>query len=397
MADFTQLITNLRADVDAADSDTSMRDILALLHRGSKITTFHKWYDSASALPIDSAYGGYIAFTKSDNALRVFNDSDMRWAALDSALETSSGGGATFARQGTNYAYISGGTPPVTNAIEKHPFASDANTTDVGDLIYSMYGASGASYTTHGYTHGGYYPGGWPGNDIINNIQKFPTSTDGNATDVADLLANYRQAGGTQSATHGYVAGNNPATNVIQKHEFATDGDATDVGDLLTPQSKNTSTSASETHGSTAGGHNPSQPDGDFADTIQKWPFSADANSTDVGDLSVESYKAYNSGTTGETHGYSHGGQGGLPSSFAHSVTIEKYSFSADGNSTDVGDLTVASTTGTGASSTTNGYGHGGNPPLTNVIQKYPFSADANATDVGDISSTRSYMAGTQY
>jgi len=51
-----------------------------------------------------------------------------------------------------------------------------------------------------------------------------------------------------------------------------------------------------------------------------------------------------------------------------------------------------------GQSSTTHGYCTGGyNGGYLNVIQKFTFAADANATDVGDLTGVTYAAAGTQY
>ena len=64
------------------------------------------------------------------------------------ASPTPGGGGAS------NFGYTSGGSPS-TNTIDKFPFASDANATDVGDLPGSENaGAAGQSSSTHGYSSG---------------------------------------------------------------------------------------------------------------------------------------------------------------------------------------------------------------------------------------------------
>jgi len=75
---------------------------------------------------------------------------------------------------------------------------------------------------------------------------------------------------------------------------------------------------------------------------------------------------------------------------------IDKFPFSADGNATDVGDLTVGRYRAAGQSSTTSGYTSGGHFPVSNVIDKFPFSSDANATDVGDLTQARRNIAGQQ-
>lgn len=397
--------------LDSGYSSVELTQLLAASSRIENSGINALTYRSTGHLPStsDSDRIGAIAYVAVDD---VFGDSsgrfyyastrDSGWIAITTLQDSDEGaievpaGAATpsGARQGTNNGFVMGGNPPILNVIEKYPFASDGNGADVGDLTGALYQLSAASSGDNIYTQGGYDPT-VPG--AIDRIEKISTSVDGNSTDVANLLAPYRSGGGTQSTTYGYATGNSAATNVIQKHQFSNDGNATDVGDLLTTQNRNTGTSASDDYGYIAGGYNPTQPDGDFSNQIQKWPFAADGNATDVGDLSVNSMKAYNTGTSGDTHGYSHGGQGGVPISFAHSLTIEKYSYSADGNSTDVGDLTIESTQGAGSSSTTHGYGHGGTPPTTNVIQKYSFSSDGNATDVGDMLTAKFSVAGSQH
>jgi len=85
----------------------------------------------------------------------------------------------------------------------------------------------------------------------------------------------------------------------------------------------------------------------------------------------------------GSTYGYVSGGQTALN-------IIEKFSLTVDGNSTDVGDLTLGRHGAAGQSSSTHGYTVGGNPSSgqTNVIDKFSFSVDGNATDVGDLTDT---------
>jgi hypothetical protein len=72
---------------------------------------------------------------------------------------------------------------PVTrrNIIEKFPFATNANSTDIGDLTAARSSLSGQSSTLSGYTSGGYV------GPASNVIEKFPFAADANATDVGDL------------------------------------------------------------------------------------------------------------------------------------------------------------------------------------------------------------------
>ena len=89
-----------------------------------------------------------------------------------------------------NSRYVVGGWYPLTNVIEKFPFASDANATDVGDLTQARRNPAGQSSDASGYTSGGFVP------PQVNTIDKFPFAADANATDVGDLTqARFIQTG----------------------------------------------------------------------------------------------------------------------------------------------------------------------------------------------------------
>src|SRR6056297_805411 len=118
---------------------------------------------------------------------------------------------------------------------------------------------------------------------------------------------------------------------------------------------------------------------GTFYNIIEKFPFTADANATDVGDLTTTRHAS--AGQSSSTNGYTGGGRNGPP---ATDNTIDKFPFATDTNAADVGDLTVARSELAGQSSAVSGYNSGGSP-ITNTIDKFPFAADANATDVGDL------------
>ena len=132
------------------------------------------------------------------------------------------------------HGYMTGGyaaTPGYSNRIQKWPFASAADATDVGDLTYADYGVAGTSSADHGYTSGG---GGPP---YRNNIEKFAFASDGNASDVGDKNAGNMYQVGTSSADNGYVSGGfGPAggQTYIFKYSHASDGNSTDIGNLAT-------------------------------------------------------------------------------------------------------------------------------------------------------------------
>ena len=128
-------------------------------------------------------------------------------------------------------------------------------------------------------------------------------------------------------------------------------------------------------------------------DVIEKFPFAVDANGTDVGDLTVA--RNYPSGQSSSTSGYAciRLCASAWPHRTNVNTTIDKFSFSADGNATDVGDLTAGKYGAAGQSSAESGY-VSGSSAKANVIEKFPFATDANATDVGDLTVARGWAAG---
>ena len=84
-------------------------------------------------------------------------------------------------------------------------------------------GGSPSPSPAPGASNFGYTAGGFDGSSYVNNIDKFPFSSDANATDVGDLVTIVYNVIGQNSSTHGYTSGGvgTPATpvgiNVIQK------------------------------------------------------------------------------------------------------------------------------------------------------------------------------------
>ena len=241
--------------------------------------------------------------------------------------------------QGTVSGYTSGGPDVNGTIIDKFPFATDTNATDVGDLTQNRRHSAGQSSTVSGYTSGGI--GHPPGLGKFNTIDKFPFAVDANATDVGDLTRQVNGATGQTSAVSGYTSGGSPP-----------------IG---------------------APGFN----------IIDKFPFATDANATNVSDLTQGRYAL--AGQSSTVSGYSSGGQ------LTKLNTIDKFPFASDLDATDVGDLTVSRQGGAGQSSTVSGYTSGGLPPAGGTtIDKFPFASDANATDVGELTQSRLGAAGQQ-
>jgi len=189
----------------------------------------------------------------------------------------------------STHGYRTGGYP-TTRDIEKFPFSSQTVTvTSVGNTSSNPVearGATGQSSDTHGYFTGQYTP--MPNST---NIEKFSFAVDGNSTDVGDLTTYRNNAAGQSSPTHGYTSGGNrgdagpPFANYIDKFPFSSDDNATDVGDISVSRGF-LSGNSSTTHGFTTGGQSGS-PSHALSNVIDKFSFSSDANATDVGDLTI--------------------------------------------------------------------------------------------------------------
>ena len=163
--------------------------------------------------------------------------SEDAWSAVTTTWSNTIGGSTSQMAQSYTDAYAAGGVSayPVSNpaydVIEKFPFASEGTTTDVGDLSTVRLQQSHNSYeNNYGYSAGGRTNSPAAKTNVI---EKYPFASSGNATDVGDLLGSTDTMGSTNSTASGYAHGGLPSQNVIQKFSFTSDGNATDVGDLL--------------------------------------------------------------------------------------------------------------------------------------------------------------------
>jgi hypothetical protein len=378
--DTTNLQAAIAAKIAGEDSAATQSELLQYLAAADRYGVAQYYTSSASLPTADSAMEGSLVLvytSQADSGNGLYLCTGTEWYEVQD-LDSSSAPSYSF--QGSNYGYTSGGFTALFT-IDKFPFASDANATDVGDLTVARH-AAGQSSADNGYTSGGA-----PSHDVID---KFPFAADANATDVGDLTVARYYASGQSSETNGYTSGGNgpPFLNTIDKFPFASDENATDVGDITTT-SYGLAGQSSADNGYTSGGFIPP-----YSNVIDKFPFASDANATDVGDLTLA--RRHPAGQSSTVSGYSSGG-------LAATNVIDKFPFASDANATDVGDLTVARYGPAGQSSTVSGYSSGGDHPAAasplgdNIIDKFPFASDANATDVGDLTSVRIFAAGQQY
>ena len=154
---------------------------------------------------------------------------------------------------------------------------SDINGTDVGDMVYITGAAFGCTSATHGYAGGGH--AGYPGNTYNDQLENWSYATDGNSTDVGDMTNPNRCQGGLSTTTDGYrTGGGDTYVNIIDKINFASGGNMTDVGNLTALVAWH-SNSASTTHGYIAGGY----AGGSESNMIQKFSFASGGNAADTG------------------------------------------------------------------------------------------------------------------
>ena len=259
--------------------------------------------------------------------------------------------------------------------------------------------------TQYGYVCGGFL-GKWPdcvsGPNVAygSQIQKISLTTDGNSTDIGDILSARRSQSGHSSSTHGFVVGGYvsqapSSLNIIERFSFTTDGNSTDWADLTTALNTSSVPASSCTHGFSFGGQNGTNTN---TKIIDKFPFASQTNATDWAECSVAQYAG--AGCSSELNGYACGSvqhaAPGIPSGTVLN-NIDKYPYATQTNSTDIGNLVLLRYGGAGVSSETDGYIVGGltvgtNPgnsaPLwqrTN-IDKFSFSSGTqNAVDHGDL------------
>ena len=216
--------------------------------------------------------GGYRAL------LNKFSFTSAGTATTPGSLTTV--GAASNGCNSKTHGYRTGGNSSAGATIDRWPFATDTNATDVGDLLTTM---SNHSSSTEGDTYG------YVANAGV--ISKFSFASSANAVATTQTMSNRSSLGGNSSATHGYTTGgwNGSATvNEIHKYAFSSSVNASDIANLVAARTAATS-STSVTHGYTASG-------GTADLQIEKYTFASDSDSTNVGNL------PYVHGTGGGCH-----------------------------------------------------------------------------------------------
>ena len=125
---------------------------------------------------------------------------------------------------------------------------------------------------------------------------------------------------------------------------------------------------------------------------IDKYSFTSDGDSVDVADLSVPRF-SHPAGASSATYGYCACG-GTVPGNGAD--VIDRFHFANGTDATDVGDTYAGRYSCGGTFSETYAYIHGGYPGPNNTIQKYQMVASTTGTDVGNLTNSESTSQGSQ-
>ena len=223
----------------------------------------------------------------------------------------------------------------------------------------------------------GVLAGGYDGSATQNDMDYINVETTGNAIDFGDLASSAFYAAGFGSRTHGFIAGNNPASNTIQRWVVASTGSAEDYSDLSQSRDYNPAGMSNSTRGVIAGGDR---------DDIEYITMSSTATGVDFGDL-ISGTIRYSNGSGSSTRGIIVVGI----DQPAGVNTVEYITISTLGNSADFGDVT--NTDGDGPFSCSNSVrtvrGGGGFPAGTVTIDYATIATLGNYTDFGDLTQSR--------
>ena len=448
-------ITNPASDSDNPDAiityGGTMSDsgqYLVVLTRDSSVWTFtprsaDSVYDNVTLGNIPDSNGGDFTytFTATDGVSTAQKTVTITYTDLASVA---------FSNMGSNYGYSMGGRedpgpgPPyyATNMIQKFPFSSDTNATDVGDLTVISRGGQGGRSATHGY----YFHSGYGYHSGSFGIEKFAFATDGNTAAVSPISPVHANNFSGYTSSHREPITDNTATNhyimsikrFVPNYEYGQTfkfNMASETGTVplsglgMTAGEGNGAGAASDTNAYKVAG-SPGLPNLSpmglpgagsptlFGSVVFRFPFAAEDAITTVGHAfhanlaGPSAYGSYtfNNATSANsgTHVYMMGGQANAGQPMAGGKDfIEKTSFASDGNSSDVGNLSRNLYNHAGKSSTTAGYSSGGRTmtnyspfqttPQVTDIQKFPFATDGNASDVADLAQGTENNAPTYY
>ena len=380
----------------AAAADTISSDGTAAGGAGA-INTYTDTSHSAFLDTIDksSLNDGQIVFLKNvpSHAAYVYSDSDDEFYMID--LTTNDLLNSKY--QGQFKAYVMGGERGPNSEdrrVYRYPFASEASQGNIGSMSSGHPQGTGFHSSTHAYcAFGTPYPSNFP---VYEKISISSDTVSANGWSVS-FSSNPPNSWGTENTCGwsnmvdgvSYAKHGNISTNF---YYFPHASDAT-FSNSPAPASwpsasRRVGAVTADTKGYTVGGFSPPNT---YGNHIYSFPFASLNNVSDHGDLTVAKFWVV--GASSAEHGYAMAGWTGSAQN-----TIEKWTHASSANATDVGDLTQNSRgNGAPASSTTSGYMAGywdQNANVTSTIQKFSFSSDGNATGVAGLGETGSQANG---
>ena len=294
--------------------------------------------------------------------------------------------GPTEMRGGRGRGVVGGGRDPSNPAVDTMDFieiATAGNATDFGNLSDGGRDyPSGCGSSTRGVFFGGSEPG------FRNIIDFVIMSSSGGANDFGDMLiaplTNFALSNATRGISAGGLTAPAPSYTTNNSIEFitiASAGDATNFGDLSEVNSY-AATCASPTRGIFNQGSTPT-----YKKTIEFITIATLGNATRFGESSKAGAGAP-MGASSTTRGVFAGGQFDNP--YPQTDIIDFITIATEGNAQDFGDLTAATSHGSGLSNSIRGcFAGGSSPNKTNVIEFVTIASTGNASDFGDLTVAR--------
>jgi len=289
---------------------------------------------------------------------------------------------------GFHAAGISGNDPDTThtNIIERFPFSSDANATDVGDLSPTPLGGNlgSSSSVDRGWAFGG--SGG------VN----FTFANSNLSSNNAYSASNFGIQGG-QSETHLYALGGRPTSlptapndTFAQKRQFS--NTTTTTLTSFSNARHHAATVSGPAAVYTSGGYRYWHPNDNPALITQspgteKHSFSNDARSTVPGLPAKSPYYNVHQGMQNEVNGY-----------LGRATQLIKFPFASE-TPVSVSQPIMPIGGYFSASSSSSGYGYrfaGGPPGSYPGIVKFPWNSESTVTSVGNLTSPRTRGSGHQ-
>ena len=301
-----------------------------------------------------------------------------------------------FTYAGSQYGFSAGGSQAsyVSTAIGQHSYASDGDEVSIGTL--SALAPAGAKSMTHGYVTGGLRPP-VPPSAAVNRIDKFEFANGTSSTNTGTLTIASNYGVGLSSDGYGYYAGGNN-TNFIDRYPTSSDTNATNIGSLSTGWRKQGLTSVSDVSGGfgyMAGGYGQTSPSssGDRTNIIDRFPFASGGVAADCGDLLKKTTNG--AGSQSDTYGYHFNGNIETPTQ-TYASTVIKWAFASSVSNVSIPNGTLQGREMGGTStSTTDAYIFGDNRTYTSVrwLHKWVFASDTQSATISACADARTNPA----